>query len=576
MSANNPEIVFVNKTPWQVHIVAGSGRTDVCDIAPMGRFTVKNLWAVGEVCYPVFDVSLTETFSLKNLRPADRDFYIPVGGSLKEQRIEINIPAGFNDTAAYILMTNGAKSGGIFLSRNDSQNLMTSIDSAEGKTTVNSGETLVYRINSTDITKVKALTIRPGNISGSVDFRQGYVYQVLFDGSSLSVEDARPLTRMGEKGWVRNVAGADTTIQVVGNTGGHIGVFSSHINAGLESCYFQSGGEFSEAATRRLANFSITGAVGSGDNTVIVLGYLDKGSLGFMPVLQRQYESGGLIADLAPSRRRDIPSAYFLAAAEEDGVLLAVGGADSGVNNAGDYKAYIRAVREDTAAFTPLWEIGPDAFDAAAGGRGKCGATVSVIFDKTRDRWLAAGQTIEYDNMRNPVPGSYIAEINREGDIVRIDFSLRGFLVNKITRDGQGALYLAGEEAGSGENYALMIKLDGDGKTVWRTRNRPLANSFYQDVLFDEEGRQLVLAGTLGAWDSNGTGGMPFIEGVDAESGEFVWRETFGGRNFYGTALVTGIAKAPFYGLVLALSGIADGNFVPPFMTARVNSRGKL
>jgi hypothetical protein len=55
-----------------------------------------------------------------------------------------------------------------------------------------------------------------------------------------------------------------------------------------------------------------------------------------------------------------------------------------------------------------------------------------------------------------------------------------------------------------------------------------------------------------------------------------VWRRLLRDAPFRGTALVTGIEKAPHYGFVLALSGTEDGYFAPPFMLARVNMRGEL
>jgi hypothetical protein len=108
------ETVFVNKTPWQVHIVAGSGRIDVCDIPPRGQVSVKTLPDRDETYYPVFDVPLTEFFTVKNLRAAERDFYFRLDGSRQNRRVEITAPEAFNDSRAYLALTNASKAGGNF------------------------------------------------------------------------------------------------------------------------------------------------------------------------------------------------------------------------------------------------------------------------------------------------------------------------------------------------------------------------------------------------------------------------------------------------------------------------------
>jgi outer membrane protein assembly factor BamB len=178
--------------------------------------------------------------------------------------------------------------------------------------------------------------------------------------------------------------------------------------------------------------------------------------------------------------------------------------------------------------------------------------------------------------MRNSVTGSYIARIDGEGRIKSIDPSFKNLLFNKIIIESSGAYYLIGEEERAGESYGFAAKRDENGNEVWRSRDRPYAHSFYQDGLLDRENRELVLAGTMRADEPDGTGGAPFIEGLNADTGELVWREVLTGPEFRGSALVSGVVKAPFYGFALTLSGIQDGYFAPPFMIARLNARGKL
>jgi hypothetical protein len=571
LSADGAGFVFVNKTPWPVHIVAGSGRVEVCDIEPFGQAEVKNLPLRNESYYPLYDVSLTGAFSVKDLRPADPDFYFQIDGSRGSRRIEVTAPGGFSDTRAYIIITNDSTSGGISLSRDDSANRMTT---GEAKITVDAGETAVYAVNPGEI---RSFTVHPHNISsGETAFRRGFVYHFLFDGAEVIVRDIRPLSRAGEKGWGKSIPGADTALQIVRNNAGGIAALASNTGSGIEMYTMLSGGETAPVSRVKLPDFSVTGAVKTnGGASLVIAGYIQEGAL-YTPVLQRLHENGASAAGLEPSRREDRLSAYFLTLAEDGGgVLLAAGGADSGVNSAGSYQAYVRAVEETAAGFTPLWELGPGDFNAAAKGAAKCGGVSAAAFDKARGVWVISGKNIEFDGMRNPVTGSYTAHIDRDGAILQINASYKGLLFNRMLIDEAGGCYLAGEEESFRGSYAAALKLSAEGTEVWRCRARPEADSFYQDGLLDPENGQVVLAGTMGAEDSAGTAGTPFIEGISAATGELVWREPLTDPRFRGIALVTGIEKAPLYGFVLALSGLEDGYFSPPFMVARLNARGK-
>jgi hypothetical protein len=456
----------------------------------------------------------------------------------------------------------------------------------------------VYLVNPAEVTSFtvrSARTAQSGNLSsGPLVFQRGQVYQFLFDGASVVLTDKRPLVKAGEKGWTRAVTEADTALQLTGNTNAastSITVFSSNGSAGIERRLFASDGESLAVLRQKAAGFTITGALRTGGGDVIVFGYTENGYAGTLPVVQRQREDGSLAAELEPSRKEDRRAAYFLAATEgADGELAIAGGADSGINDVSAYKSYIRAVRETQGGFAPLWELGPAEFDAAAKSGIRYGEINAVVFDRNRNRWVAVGKTISYDALKNPEAGSYIAFIDRMGTIRHIA-AYRNMLFNRIALDEAGNQYLAGEEIRAGGSYAVVIKRapieggarnengDGNGVEIWRGRSRPEADSFYQDMVIDmvDGGdSQIVLAGTLRAADSDGRAGTPFIEGINAETGDLIWRQLLADGVFRETALVTGIEKAPFYGFVLALSGIEDGYFAPPFLIARVNDRGRL
>jgi hypothetical protein len=223
--------------------------------------------------------------------------------------------------------------------------------------------------------------------------------------------------------------------------------------------------------------------------------------------------------------------------------------------------------------------VGPAEFDAKTGNQGpKCGTVKDAVFDG--NRWLLVGDVIEQERQGNLVKGSYMAEINAAGEIQKTDFSFPGFSFNRLllesggsTAGGEAVRYLAGEEQWVGETRAILVKYDPRGREMWRFTNHP-GHSFYQDAVLDGENGQIVLVGTLGAGDETGTGGRPFIEGVNLETGALLWREELSALK--GAVLVTGIVKAPDYGFVLALSGMDNGAYGSPFMTVRVNARGRL
>jgi hypothetical protein len=287
-----------------------------------------------------------------------------------------------------------------------------------------------------------------------------------------------------------------------------------------------------------------------------------------------QSGSGVLINALAASTIQDRRQGYFLSLAKDDGTTyLAAGGADSGLNTGDAYIAYIRAIRDDASRLTPLWELGPAEFESFAAQNNisaKCGPVNSAAYDPKRKRWLITGDTLA-------VKGSYlaeIAEVNGQGMIQKIDASFENVSFYKIASGEDGAYYIVGEDEKAGDVYALVIKFDANGEQ--RLGDQPPPNSFYQDAVLDAENGQIVLAGTMNAETESGAGGTPFIEGVDINNGALIWREELNTEPFSGTSLVTGIEKAPGYGFVLSLSGIANNYYSKPFILARVNARGTL
>jgi hypothetical protein len=387
-------------------------------------------------------------------------------------------------------------------------------------------------------------------------FSPSFLYAFTFDGSTVSLTDSRPLVKIGEAGWTKIIDSCDP-LQIVAGADGVTALPSG--------------------------KFTVTRAMRTAGGAVFISGYQYISDSENAPVLQLQDDNGALVHSLAASTNADRRQAYFSdAAKDDDKTYLAAGGADSGLNSADAYIAYVRAIRDDTSRLMPRWELGPVEFNQFCAQNNiseKCGAANSVTYNLKRKCWLLIGNTIEYDALKNPVKGSYLAEIadvDGSGVIQKIDTSFKDISFYKIVSGENGASYLAGEEEKADGVYAIVIKYDAAGKEIWRQKNQPRNNSFYNDAALDTENGQLVLAGTMNAKTESGAGGTPFIEGVSIDNGALLWREELNTKPFSGTSLVTGIGNAPDYGFVLSLCGIANDYYSTPFMLARVNVRGKI
>jgi hypothetical protein len=403
----------------------------------------------------------------------------------------------------------------------------------------------------------------------------GYVYAFEYDGASVSLVDERPLRRIGESSWAKTLAGADGLVwPAPGDEGPSCFVPTAR---GLFRHDFDSAGS-GGAPVFSGERFEIVHAGRTADGFIIA-GYAQIDS-NFRPIALIQGTDGAMRAELAPSTRIDRYSAYYLAASEggnaaNDGVWLLAGGADSGVNRPDGYRPYIRLVRRESGGLVPVWELGGDEFTAQPAGK-QCGPATAAAYDPANDRWLIAGNTLEWDLYGNFLGNSWLALVSAAGTIQKIDTSFKGMTINKIIAAPGGAYYLAGEEQKGNESRACCVKYASTGAELWRLTAQPPPHSYFQDAVLDGEHQRLVLAGTLRAADPSGQGGVPFTLGLDAETGKLLWREELASPALNGAAVVTAIAPAPDYGYVLALAGVGDDNFTPPFGIARINSRGKI
>jgi hypothetical protein len=446
-----------------------------------------------------------------------------------------------------------------------------------GRREFSKGETPVFRIEPD---RHDNYVIRDGrkNIPLALppNPERNYLYSFEYGAGGAKLTDARPLHRIGEAGWIKTIPDARGTTPLV-FAGGRLCLF---VPEGRLNRY-----DFDSAGNGRTPlacgdAFDITFAAQSAAG-FFVAGYETDGR-DYRPAARIHRQDGALVSSLAPSARRDCRSAYFLTAAPKDGadaskdggpadntIWLAAGG---GGDLAG-HTAYARLVREEGGVLAALWERAGDDFNTKDPAV-KCGPVKTAAYDSRQDRWLLSGGTVEFDSLRRPVPGSYIAVVSGGGTVMSIDASFKGMSFNKITVDTAGDWYLAGEEQRGNETLAALVKFNAGGRQLWRLSGSPLSHSYYQDAVLDGENSRIVLGGVMRGRTGSGAGGIPFVEAVNTADGTSLWLEPLPDSG--GAALVTGICRAPDYGFALALSGIAGDRYAKPFMIARINSRGVL
>jgi len=560
-------ILFKNQTLFTVHLVRGSGRTDVVTIAPGSSESVANIFGVAEDYYPLFDIPLTASYSLSRVRPADNDFYFRIDNNVTRQEIVITSPESLSDTSAYILFTNASRSGGVSLSQNASNSWMTGINFPDAKSNVNVGETLVFRVNPRDL---QSLRVNPLNISfGEMVYRDGYVYTIIFDGTTATLTDSRPLQHIGESTWVRHIANAtgpaillpeNNSVRFFAPAGRNL-VRHDFDSAGNETRQVLSGDSF----TLKFAS--------QASDACLVSGYEEQPNGDLLPIARVIGEDGTLRHDLTPSQQPQIRTAYYSSAAHNDNSLWLFSGGAAESRYFG-YAAYVRLVRLSSTGFTPVWELTLrdfKAFDPSI----NCGPVTAAAYNPIKRNWIIAGDVLEYDSLRRPVKRSFVAELDDNGKLQSFDSSFMSLSINKILVLPDGAVYLAGEELSSGVIRAALVKYSPGSKQEWKAPNQSAAYSFYDDAILDITENRMILAGTLSAKAETGQGGVPFIEAINLENGALIWRRELSAPPFTGASIVTGLSQALGFGFVLSLSGM-DDYYTEPFIIARVNSQGVL
>jgi hypothetical protein len=366
----------------------------------------------------------------------------------------------------------------------------------------------------------------------------GYLYSFTFDGTAAVLTDKRPLRRIGEPSWSRTLPDISAPAVLTAEGAGTFAVPS--------------------------ADYELKAANRTAEGSLLSVGFAERNG-SYTPLARKEAEDGTLRWQLEPSKRADSRSAYYLALARGGGDLwFAAGGADTGINEAAGFKAYIRCFRDLGASAAMQWELGPGDFTE------RCGAVKSLCWDAANRHCLVTGDLLNTEDA-----AAYIAFIDGSGKILKVDAGFKGYSFSRIISAADGGYYLVGEEQkADGLSYAVLLKCGAEGERLWRTQQQPPVESYYQDAVLDEDEGTIVLVGTMNGTDSYGSDGNPFIECVNTADGKREWIKTLDEPVFRGVTLAAGIVKASEYGYVLSLAGIAGGAYRPPFIVARVNARG--
>jgi hypothetical protein len=519
-------IAFENATPFTVNIVRGTGRTDICTLNPFATETVANDFNETETYYPVFDVALTNSFSVRNLHPADKNVFYQIDNNVKNQKIIITAPVAFDDKFTYIIVSNNSKSGGVSISNKPPNRLLRS-DVSAIKDNLHAGETGVFAIN-TNVTNDMAV-VSPAHINfPPLAYKVAHVYYFTFDGKTIALADARPLAKIGEKGWVKEITSAEKP---------PFGIYAD-------------------------ANIEINGVASLG-NDFLLYGSDKENSDAREPVIQKRTESGGLVWSVKPAAQKDSRYAYITSCAgnTKNNTFLGGGAADMQGIFYENYAAYLLAFDQNGKA---LWQCGPDDFDKLRPGeRPNCGRILSVAYDKKNDLWHFCGELLDET-------GAFAGTIKSSGqkDSLHIETSFDDFLFFKILAAEDGAYYLCGRETKpNGAMQAIVKKYNANNVLLWQTANQIAAPSWHQTALLDGENKQIVVGGSLN--------GKPFLQGIDIESGKETWFALLNDPEFAKTELVAEIVRAPDYGFIVSLCALDDGEKAKPFIVARVNERGR-
>jgi hypothetical protein len=417
------------------------------------------------------------------------------------------------------------------------------------------GETVVFRMDNDS--SLNNYSIRDGskniplNLPKNVE--RNYCYSFEYNKDRIELTDARPMHRVGETAWTKTINNATGPMPLVA-ADGEIHMFASTDKELIRNVY-DSNGNVKESV-KNGDGFNILYA-SKAENGFFIAGYKELKIGDFQPVARMQSIDGSTRYSLKLSE--NYTAARFFTAAQKDTATWLLAGDGVKIGNNGN-TAYARMVQIKNDELIAVWELSPDI---------KCGDIQAAVYDNTRDCWFVTGENID--------GGSYIAQIDSNGKIIKINNSFKDMSFYKILIDKNGICYLAGEEQQGNKTNAIFGKYTINDSQFQRITTQADSHSYYNDALLDTANNRIILGGVMKAADEKGSRGIPFVDVVDIQTGTRMEHEELSSLEIKeaGAVLVTAIATAPDYGFVLTLSGMGTEYYDKPYLIVRVNSQGK-
>jgi hypothetical protein len=523
-----------NNTGAAVSFFVGSGRVEAGTAEPYSSALIGGNYPAGETLYPLFSLMLTKTYKLDNLRPLKASLFYQYspGGSLSLNDVPI-----LADRNIYIVLDNRGGVGGVSVS-SKKHTLLTRLDKPGGEINVGSGDEALFRINpkQQNVMTLASPTVVPFE---QVVYQAGWVYHFVFNGKKVMLQDARPLNRVGEKGWVKTLDNATSPVLLC--------------KAGPVTLEQSTGVVW-------------TAALDCGNGGIIASGYNSAAGGGLHGCLDVFNVNGSLNTSFQSTNKEAYSSCVLsLAGAGSNSAFLAAGGMD--MQGFGSYQPWAGIIT-DLSSGRYTVELAPKDFPATWGNAAAC------AWDAEAKLWRLAGSLIpQTDALGSSAKGAWLCTVDAAGKIAD-KRTLPNVVINTLLCAGKD-WYVIGEDDTAARGQALVISYDETGKERWR-KNDLTGFSYYQCAAPARDG-SIVLGGVMAASSDDGTGGKPFLEALDPATGREKWIANLGqSPKAAGCVLATSVIPAPDFGYYVALCGVKKGNFAKPFVIMRVNERGIL
>jgi hypothetical protein len=144
--------------------------------------------------------------------------------------------------------------------------------------------------------------------------------------------------------------------------------------------------------------------------------------------------------------------------------------------------------------------------------------------------------------------------------------------IKQILKGSAGKLLLIGDQWKAGSVFAAVAEYDPSGDTVESCFAENAPGSSYQRACLDAGQKVLYLTGVRNGSDSAGTGGIPFLDAVDTVTWTRLWSRDL--TVLQGAQVADDLALGAEYGFFVSFSGIASGDYAPPYGVARLGATG--